>query len=184
MTAARWRPVPDYEGRYDVSDIGEVRSIPRTDRLGRSQGGLVLKQHARKSGHRTVVLYGSDGRRTMLVHTLVATAFICPRPTGLEVCHGDGDPRNNRVSNLRWDTHSENTIDRVRHGAHHQTAKAVCPVGHALRAPNLSAAAVRKGHRTCLACERAHAAARHAGEPFDRALADRKYIEIMNGSAA
>ena len=50
------------------------------------------------------------------VHVLVLTVFIGPCPEGMEGCHEDGDFTNNRVDNLRWDTHQENQRDMVRHG--------------------------------------------------------------------
>jgi hypothetical protein len=50
------------------------------------------------------------------VHHLVLEAFIGPRPDGFEACHGNGDPTDNRVENLRWGTHEENHDDRAMHG--------------------------------------------------------------------
>ncbi len=50
------------------------------------------------------------------VHVLVLTAFRGHCPAGMEGCHNDGDPKNNRLSNLRWDTHSANQKDGFRHG--------------------------------------------------------------------
>lgn len=52
------------------------------------------------------------------VHTLVLVAFKGARPSGMECCHNDGDSTNNRIGNLRWDTHKENIRDAVRHGTH------------------------------------------------------------------
>jgi hypothetical protein len=50
------------------------------------------------------------------VHTLILEAFIGPRPPGMQCCHKDGNPLNNRLDNLRWDTPSSNSRDTVRHG--------------------------------------------------------------------
>lgn len=50
------------------------------------------------------------------VHRLVLEAFVGPAPAGTEGCHNDGNPQNNALSNLRWDTHAENMLDQVRHG--------------------------------------------------------------------
>jgi len=52
------------------------------------------------------------------VHRLVLEAFIGPAPKGTICCHNDGDPTNNRLENLRWDTHSSNTRDAIRHGTY------------------------------------------------------------------
>jgi hypothetical protein len=58
-----------------------------------------------------------DGRTaTARVSHLVLTAFVGPRPEGMEACHNDGNAENNRVENLRWDTHESNIQDAVRHG--------------------------------------------------------------------
>ncbi|RUU22663.1 HNH endonuclease [Mesorhizobium sp. M7A.F.Ca.AU.002.06.1.1] len=50
------------------------------------------------------------------VHLLVLEAFVGPRPDGLEGCHNDGNPDNNRLDNLRWDTPESNQADRIAHG--------------------------------------------------------------------
>src|SRR5690606_38480338 len=86
-------------------------------------------------------------------HVLVAEAFIGPRPEGAECLHGDGDHTNNMVSNLRWGTKSENQLDSVRHGTHHQANKTHCPRGHELVEGNL--ARRKLPYRQCLTCERA-----------------------------
>lgn len=52
------------------------------------------------------------------VAVLVLLAFVGPRPKGMECCHNDGDPENNSLDNLRWDTHSSNVYDAIRHGTH------------------------------------------------------------------
>ena len=70
-----------------------------------------------RSGHARVRLVLEDGTKvTRCVHSLVAEAFIGQRPTGLQVCHWDGDPTNNWVGNLRYDSAAANAADRERHG--------------------------------------------------------------------
>ncbi|OCB56172.1 hypothetical protein A5722_14855 [Mycobacterium vulneris] len=118
-----WRSVPGYVGLYEVSDRGRVRSLGRvrTDRRGRTyrRNPKLLTLCPLKSGHPVVRLYGrGTGPRTLRVHALVLAAFVGPRPDGLEACHGDGDPSNNHVDNLRWDTRSANVLDSVKHGTH------------------------------------------------------------------
>ena len=56
--------------------------------------------------------------RTMDLGRVVLLALVGPPPPGTECCHGDGDPTNNRIGNLRWDTSSANRLDSVRHGTH------------------------------------------------------------------
>jgi len=129
-----WLPVVGYEGFYEVSDQGDVRSLDRLVRVGadsrRLSPGKILKGTAVKGGYLTVQLCkkGSVSRR--YIHQLVLEAFIGPRPTGLDSCHNDGDCTNNGVTNLRWDTRSENALDRVKHGTHYQKIKTLCPRSH------------------------------------------------------
>jgi len=60
-----------------------------------------------------------EGRQYMTaVHVMVLNAFIGPCPAGMEACHWDGNPANNTLDNLRWDTASANVTDSIRHGTH------------------------------------------------------------------
>ncbi len=115
----QWLPVIGFEGLYEVSDHGSVRSIDRAQiyvRLGqeiaRNLKGRTLRPGKLKSGHLLVVLQ----KRTRLVHHLVLEAFVGPRPIGQESCHGDGNPSNNFWKNLRWGTRADNVQDSIRHG--------------------------------------------------------------------
>jgi hypothetical protein len=116
-----WRSVPGYEGFYEVSSMGRVRSLPRKvkDSMGRvfPFPGRDLKAHVVKRTGRPQVLLAMNGSvATFLVHRLVMLAFVGPKPEGLETCHNDGDPANNCLSNLRYDTPSSNQMDRYKHG--------------------------------------------------------------------
>lgn len=128
--AETWKPVPGYEGAYEASDAGRVKSLPRLDSRGISVRGRILSQHSHPSGHMKVKLSKPGKQRSASVHRIVALAFLGPQPEGHEVCHNDGDPANNNVNNLRWGTRSENLRDRTRHGIHHQAIKTHCPQGH------------------------------------------------------
>lgn len=111
----QWRPVVGYEGRYEVSDQGRVRSLQVTLKcahLTRTFPGKVLKAWDNGTGALIVSMIG----KTHTVHKLVAAAFIGPRPEGTEVAHNDGNATNNAVSNLRYATKHENEADKVRHG--------------------------------------------------------------------
>lgn len=153
-------PVAGYEGLYEVSNLGRVRSLDRiiTTSSGvkrRYRGKTLTPATANKWGHRVVNLCGKGGRVTQKVHqvhTLVLTAFVGPRPEGMECCHQDGDPSNNILSNLRWDTPSSNNYDTVKHGNHFWANKVVCPRGHKLSGDNLEPSARRKGKRQCRTC--------------------------------
>jgi hypothetical protein len=121
----RWRPFRDYVG-YEISDWGRVRSFwGGAGQKGQGQRGLMatpklIGGHVATSGHLGVALYHPGSRKAdrFKVHTLVLEAFTGPCPPGLECCHGDGNPANNRLGNLRWDTPSENQRDTLRHGRH------------------------------------------------------------------
>lgn len=115
-----WKGIPGYEGRYQVSNQGRVRSLDRTIRFPgyttragiqrspslRSFKGTLLALGPSKSGHLSVPL----GRPTIgrQVHQLVLLAFVGPCPTGHEVLHLDSDPTNNCLGNLKYGTRSEN----------------------------------------------------------------------------
>ncbi|WP_026931183.1 NUMOD4 motif-containing HNH endonuclease [Glycomyces tenuis] len=138
------RDVLAYEGRYDVADTGEVRSLlrrsPRTLRPGKDACGYPL-----------VVLTDVDGRRrTRRVHTLVAEAFHGPRPHGMQVRHLNGVPADCRAENLAWGTASENIHDQVSHSTHHHAAKTHCPAGHAYTPANTYVN--KHGGRECRRC--------------------------------
>lgn len=178
-----WLPVVGYEGYYEVSDHGRVRSLDRTDSLGRLQRGRVLRQGVRKkTGHRLVSLWRENVGHSRDVHRLVGEAFFGPLPHGFETRHLNGDPSNNAVTNLQYGTKSENNLDRVAHGTHHNASKVACIRGHRLEEPNLRPAARRLGYRQCRACGWEHARHHAAGEPFDTARADHNYERILKGA--
>jgi hypothetical protein len=122
-----WQPVPGYEGYCEASSFGRVRSLPRDVRFVRDGAarvrrinGKVLSQTVDRGRHAygrlQVKLVGPAGPKTHLVHRVVAAAFFGPCPSGHEVAHNDGNPKNNRVENLRYATPAENTRDKFRHG--------------------------------------------------------------------
>lgn len=106
--AERWLPVVGWEGLYEVSDFGRVRSI----KGGRSRP---LK-HEILNGYHRAALSRANSSKKIFVHRLVLSAFVGPCPEGMEACHNDGNRQNNAVSNLRWDTAKANSADRDRHG--------------------------------------------------------------------
>lgn len=108
----QWLPIPGWEGFYEASDLGRIRSVPRY-----MCKGCVLKPRALpEKGYLQVGLSRNNKVTMSYVHRLVAATFIGPCPEGLEVLHGDGDPANNVPGNLRYGTHGENGRDMVRHG--------------------------------------------------------------------
>lgn len=150
--AEAWLSVPDYEGLYEVSSTGVVRSLPRVDANGRRVRGRLLSVRTQPSGHRTVKLSRDATSRHVGVHRIVLLAFDGVPESGQEACHGDGNPANNNLSNLRWGTRSENLLDRVRHGVHHQAIKTHCPQGHPYDTANTYVCS--DGRRMCRTCLR------------------------------
>lgn len=103
----RWRFVPGFERRYLIRDDGLVWSVRRMQ--------PVKPQAAWSHGYQTVWLW--DGRKyAKTVHSLVAAAFLGPRPAGHEVRHLDDNKLHNHVSNLVYGTHSDNMRDAARNG--------------------------------------------------------------------
>lgn len=117
-----WKPVVGFEGSYEVSSHGRVRSLdrqvwhrPTLSRVGHShirKGKLLASGAMNEQGHLSVAI----GRgNSQCVHTLVAAAFIGPRPEGLDVCHRDGTGGNNVLDNLYYGTRSQNNRDVSSH---------------------------------------------------------------------
>lgn len=179
----RWAPIPDWDGLYEVSDLGRVRSLPRVvptrtrwhSRLvERRVGGGILRATPDTHGYARVFLTYRGQRRQLAVHRLVLEAFVGPCPPDMEGCHGPGGQADNRLVNLRWDTRRENAYDRVRHGTHYLVNSPTCKRGHDLAGNNLLADATRQGRRGCLACFRATQAWARLADPERAAIPDRE----------
>ena len=104
----RWKPVPGYEGLYEVSDHGRVLSH-------RGRAPKILRPYQTGNGHFQVDLRDGRGRKQPRVHQLVMEAFVGPPPPGMEVRHLDGNPANNALSNLAYGTRGQNNEDRKWH---------------------------------------------------------------------
>lgn len=151
-TNEEWRAVPGYEGAYEVSSLGAVRSLARLDSRGRSRRAKLLKPRLQANGRLTVALYLEARRSDFQVHALVLLTFIGPRPDGMEGCHRNDDPADNRLENLRWDTRSANCLDSVRNGTHHMARRTHCPKGHEYTVENTYTYPGR--NRACNECRR------------------------------
>ncbi len=113
-----WKDIPGYVGKYQVSNLGRVKSLERKVRsinwytgkeFSRTVHERILKPGPVNSGHLYVVLgHGEAGKP---VHQLVMKAFIGEAPQGMEVRHLNGDPTDNRLENLRYGTRTENILD-------------------------------------------------------------------------
>lgn len=117
MEPEQWKAIPGWEGYYEVARSGRIRSLPRTDRLGRKVHGQVIKHRYLKGDTYPIVTVSVDGvRGHILVHVAVAMAFLGPPPAGCEVNHKDGVKTNCHVTNLEWVTRSENQRHAFRIG--------------------------------------------------------------------
>lgn len=119
-----WKDIPGYEGKYQASTMGRIRSLDRKVRgvchytgkeFYRIVKGRILKPgEMRKSGHVSVVLgHGASGSP---VHQLVMRTFVGEPSKGMEVLHENGNPKDNRLENLRYGTRTENILDVFRQG--------------------------------------------------------------------
>lgn len=117
-----WLPIPGYEGCYEVSDLGRVRSLDRTIKWQHGERrikGKVLAGIPDKWRRLRVHLRNGALKEQIYVHRLVLLAFVGPCPDGMEACHHpDPTPTNNRLENLRWGTYGENRLDAEWHAEH------------------------------------------------------------------
>lgn len=180
----QWLPVKGYEGSYEVSDQGDVRSIART--VNRSNGSpqkiqsRIRRTCTRKTGHLTVSLSLNGKIVSRDVHRLVMEAFVGPCPAGQEVRHLNGNAADNRLDNLAYGTRQQNVRDMMRHGTAHGQAKTHCPRGHAYAGGNLGWNRGGKGYvgRICRACRSGYGYARYHGRLDQlQEISDRYYAE-------
>ena len=115
-----WKDIDGYEGNYQISSFGRVKSTQRTRK---SKGGTIakmqeriLKQKTSKCGYLVVGLCFEAKKHHHSVHKLVANAFINNREQKPTVNHIDGDKRNNKTSNLEWATSSEQMKHAIANG--------------------------------------------------------------------
>ena len=144
-----WKPIPGYEGRYEVSSKGRVRSLTRVELRTYVDGrpstpinykGKLLSLRPKGCGHMVVNL----GAKThKLVHRLVLFAFVGPPGAGQECLHNNGKPADNRLENLRWGTRIENKNDERKHaqiygrrqGSTHLTVETIRQIKRELQTP-------------------------------------------------
>jgi len=107
-----WKDVPDYEGLYQASNLGRVKSLDRT--VKHSSGkmmffkGRILRQKTDKEGYKLVNLWSCNKGKMFRVHRLVWASFNGAIPDGMTVNHNDENPSNNKLSNLSLMSQREN----------------------------------------------------------------------------
>ena len=133
-----WRDIPGYEGKYQASSLGRIRSLDRVVKRRNWSSfrlpGRVLKPRLSHKGYLLVGLCTEARTKNYSVHRLVARAFI-PNPKGKpEINHRNGDKTDNRVENLEWVTTAEN----VRHS--------ITVLGHTRSTPTYAVVCLDTGH--------------------------------------
>lgn len=119
-----WRDIPGYEGYYQASNLGRIKSLDRkiiqihgNTSYTRVQKSKILNPSPdKKEGHMKLVLAINTIRKTYHVHTLVMLTFIGARPKCELIRHLDGNPENNNLSNLAYGSKHENVLDVFRIG--------------------------------------------------------------------
>lgn len=172
----KWRPVREWEGLYEVSDQGRVRSVTRTATNFNGNTytvqGRLRRSPAGTDGHHVVSLSNGQRRDTRSVQRMVLEAFVGPAMEGEIARHKNHDKSDNRLENLEWVDRSEDT----------PAPPTECPRGHPLKEPNLAKWALRQGGRhVCLACSRARSYLSYRPDttvPLDE-LADDYYRKII-----
>ena len=122
-----WRDIKGYEGRYQISNLGRVKSLERVihRKDGRSylRKGMLLKNKMGTNGYYYVCLYKNNKQKTFMIHSLVALNFIGERPSNHDICHINGNKLDNAVYNLKYDTRTENFNDMYRQGGRNPRGK-------------------------------------------------------------
>jgi len=177
----RWLPVPTWEGYYEVSDHGFVRSLPRfvNGRGGsrRLVPGRILKpSYSNSGGYPMVNLTLGERTEGRYVHDLVLRAHVREPSEGEETRHLDRDASNaalwaaDGTQRLIWGTSSENKFDEVRHGTHYEGSRTHCDNGHELADDNVWIEYHEDGTfkaRRCKACNRDRATKQRAKRKTD-----------------
>lgn len=104
-----WKDIPSYEGHYQASTKGNIRSI---------KNGIIRNKSLRNhnAGYLAVDLYKNNNQTTFLIHRIIALTFILNNENKREVNHIDGNKKNNNLLNLEWATSSENKQHGIKNG--------------------------------------------------------------------
>jgi len=130
----RWKAIPGWVGFYEASNLGRIRSLTRKVWVQKSYRGPIFRIYRSKiltpgiSNYPVVQLVRGPRKKYYYVHQLVLLTFEGPPPVGFEVCHNNGCKMDNKLSNLRYDTRRNNSLDRKRHGTNRSPS--ICGVNN------------------------------------------------------
>ena len=161
MTQEYWKPVPGYEGKYEASTLGRVKSLSR--RVNSVSGGRTIRERILKpvwDRDYYIVGLGRGNENRWHLHALIALTFLGPRPDGCVVRHGTAGPSVNSLDNLSYGTYRDNEADKLRDGTamlgekHHAsvfTDSQVREIRQRYKRGNGKALAVEFGvHQSCI----------------------------------
>lgn len=109
-----WKEVPGYNGRYEVSDLGRVRTVKYPS--GRMRESPIIRKQKTKNGYSLVILNGNKAATTYLVHRLVLSSFTSFQPRHIQCMHLNHIRLDNRLENLKWGTNQDNMNHMVKDG--------------------------------------------------------------------
>lgn len=150
MSDEEWRPVVGWEGLYEVSSLGRVKSLYNPEN-GRRE--YIREVSPSKSTGYLYVSFSSNGvKERRPIHRVVAQSFL-PNPKGLPLVRHLNDVKtDNRVENLAWGTYRENGLDSVANGGHRMFSITQCPHGHPYDEGNTRINPL--GRRECRICRK------------------------------
>lgn len=115
-----WKPIPEYEDKYEASNLGNIRSISRyVNTAGNGKRyvkGRILNQQINHRGYSIIALSTGSSQKTYTVHQLVYSTFMPNFVKGTELNHKDGNKQNNALYNLEESNSSHNQLHAVRTG--------------------------------------------------------------------
>ncbi|MCD2099528.1 NUMOD4 domain-containing protein [Rhodococcus qingshengii] len=173
-----WRAIPGFEGHYEASNLGRIRSvdraITRSDGVVLNRRGKVLAPAPNTSGHLQVSIRSTDGiKRSRSVHQLVLEAFVGPKPSPKhEACHANDVKTDNRVENLRWDLHAANMQDILDNKLNYFKNQTHCKHGHEFTPDNIYWKPDKNGELTRRQCKTC--TLEHSRKRYERHMATRR----------
>lgn len=121
----KWKDIEGYEGLYQISNLGRVKSLPKPCRNNSISKEKILKPRINDNGYCVVDLYKNKKRKVFRIHKLVMHTFI-GKNESLDINHIDGNKTNNKLSNLEYCTRQENMLHAVKIGLSKGCIKVKC----------------------------------------------------------